>query len=264
MAAIAEIRAAGDYLLSVLQVEKVVPYSRFYSHDAGTNVRLADGIWLFLEAQPAVARGELDESDRRDLLEEGHLHVEWAAQQLEDLGVVRITFTDAKLADGEPDFLIELTERGGRFIRDGESFRFHSVRSGFDASQASRWLIDVAYHNSDVAVDFRFDIVGQVGYTDGDVKVTDDGGNTYPPGTRPYEWAFEVSLWHHVRLGHVALVFATAEQQRYWDAFMARYPSHLFQHDDFPALLRDVSYRLTPAATADPSTVRHVGWIGRE
>jgi hypothetical protein len=42
------------------------------------------------------------------------------ANELERQGLVKITFLDEELADGEPDYLIELTEEGIEKMIDGE------------------------------------------------------------------------------------------------------------------------------------------------
>ena len=59
-----QIKAAGDYLLSVLKAEKEVVYSRFYNAEPGTDVALVHGMWPFLMSQPVEQRGELDDGDR--------------------------------------------------------------------------------------------------------------------------------------------------------------------------------------------------------
>src|SRR4051812_17299253 len=95
------IKAAGDYLLTVLRDDRAVLYSRFYNAEPGTDVTLADAVWPFLVSQPAEVRGGLDESDRERLVEEAHVLLEWAAEQLDDLGVVKITTNESmKLMDG--------------------------------------------------------------------------------------------------------------------------------------------------------------------
>ena len=138
-----QIKAAGDYLLSVLKAEKEVVYSRFYNAEPGTDVALVHGMWPFLMSQPVEQRGELDDGDKERLLEEAHVLLEWAAWQLEDLGVVKITtLKGSKLIDGEPDFRIELTERGMRFIEEGETFGYREPENTrFDVSEASRWML---------------------------------------------------------------------------------------------------------------------------
>ena len=119
-----QIKAAGDYLLSVLEAELEVAYSRFYNAEPGTDVALVDGMWPFLMSQPVEQRGELDDGDKEGLREEAHMLLEWAAWQLEDLGVVKITtLSGSELIDGEPDFRIELTERGTALHRGGGNLR---------------------------------------------------------------------------------------------------------------------------------------------
>jgi hypothetical protein len=100
---VSEIKAAGDYLLSVIKTDKEVTYSRFYNAEPGTDVALARAIWPFLRAQPAELRGELNEGGEERLVEDAHVLLEWAAEQLSDLGVVNITTLEGtRLIDGEP------------------------------------------------------------------------------------------------------------------------------------------------------------------
>jgi hypothetical protein len=138
-----QIKAAGDYLLSVLKAEKDVVYSRFYNAELGTDVALVHGMWPFLMSQPVQHRGELDESDKERLLAEAHLLLEWAAWQLVDPGAVKITtLKGSKLIDGEPDFRIEPTERGMRFIEEGGTFgNREPENTRFNVSEASRWML---------------------------------------------------------------------------------------------------------------------------
>src|SRR5262249_46760285 len=112
------IRATGLYLLEILKSEKVVRYSRFYNHTPGTEDRLVAGSIPFVVDSEAC--------DAEGLHEEGHVMLEYAAWQLEDLGVVRIKELDEDLVDGDPDFQIELTDKGAQVLADGLTFRFRS------------------------------------------------------------------------------------------------------------------------------------------
>ena len=118
MITIEGIRATGLYLLEVLRAEKVVRYSRFYNATPGTDESLATG------AMPFVVNNEC--CDAEDLLEERHVMLDFAAWQLEDLGIVRITFLDEALIDGERDYQIELTERGAQVLAEGLRFDFRT------------------------------------------------------------------------------------------------------------------------------------------
>src|SRR5438270_659927 len=113
------IKAAGDHLLDVLAAEKAVDYSRFYTSEPAAEAAMFEGVWKHLEAQPPEIRGELEDHDRRAIIDEGHLLVEWAAWQLASLGVVTIeTLDGTELIDGEPDYRITLTDRGSKFHAD--------------------------------------------------------------------------------------------------------------------------------------------------
>jgi len=50
-----QIKAAGDYLLSVLKAEKEVVYSRFYNAEPGTDAALVHGMWPCLTRKKGVA-----------------------------------------------------------------------------------------------------------------------------------------------------------------------------------------------------------------
>jgi hypothetical protein len=251
----AVIAPAGCYLLSVLTAEGPVTYRRFYDHSPGRDREVAEGILARME-QP-----EEDELDR--LLEEGHLLVEWAAWQLQDFAAVTITPLTTLLPDGEPDYRIELTEKGRELVGAPGAFKYRSLGSGFYAGGASEWLIVFAETNSDEPEPFEFHLVREVGFSDGEVRVTDDCGNVYPPGTRPYDWAFEVALWHHFRSGDFELTYESDEQENAWLDF-CRSTAHLFQHHEFPASCLRVCYRLSEKALANPDGIQRVGWIGRE
>jgi len=246
-----EICAAGKYLLSVLSVERAVPYSRFYSFEEGRDVEVANGIFQHLT--------DPDADDREALIEEGHLMVEWAAWQLQDFGALTKTTLETLLPDGEPDYLISITDRGRQVASGSIPFVFHSYGSGFYAREATDWLVNFAYHNDDVEEAFDFVAVREVGFQDGEVKVVDDGGNVYPPGSLPYEWAFEVSLWHLAKQGAIEVSSPIESQRKSWAAFLAKHPE-LFCHDEFLTDCPDLKYRLV----RDPDKVSRVGWIGRE
>ena len=254
------IRPAGQYLLKVLKQEGEVPYGRFYG-DKDQDQKLLDGVLPFYP--PCEGEEELEDL-KAGILEEGHLCVEWAAWQLKDFGVVEIVESpDAKLIDGEPDFLIRLTGRGKTIDWDIEPFGFRDLNARFDASGASRWLIVFAETNHDGAEAFDFGAVAEVGATDGGVAVLDDCGNRYGPKTTPYRWAFQVSLWHHARSGNVELVFKNAGQQKTWADTIGK-KQHLFRSSEFPEELMSVGYRVTQRVIDDTECVSHVKWIGGE
>jgi hypothetical protein len=209
-------------------------------------------------AVPGGAR--LGEGDRERLFEEAHLFLEWAAWQLADLGVVKITAGDgSKLIDGEPDFRIEFTERGRRFIEDGEMFGYHGPEgTRFDVSEASRWMLDFLEAGGPGQTLTLRDVM-DLGYTDGEVNVTDDCGNVYPPESNTYAWGFEVCLWHHAQKGHIEPVCGDEAQREAWEEHLRH--QHLPPRPDLarPQPLWDVPFRLVEGV--DPGQVQHVGSI---
>jgi hypothetical protein len=210
----------------VLKTERAVPYSRFYNDKPGTEEALADAVWPFLASQPVEDRGELDERDKERLVEEAHVYLDWAAEQLDDLGVVRITRLDGpELIDGEPDFRIELTERGNRFIEDGETFGYRDpTGTRFDVSEASKWLLSFLEAGGPGQTLTLRDVMDP-GYTLGDAMVTDDFGNVYPPESNSYAWGFGVCLWHHARNKHIEPVCRDEAQRQAWEELLGH--SHL-------------------------------------
>ena len=254
------IKAAGDYLLSVLKADRIVSYSRFYNAAPGTDVDLADGIWPFLVSQPAEFRGELDEGDRERLIEGAHVLLEWAAWQLADLGVVKIKDGDgSELIDGEPDFRIELTERGSRFIENGETFGYCEPEgTQFDVSGASEWMLTFLEGGNPGDTLTLRDVMNP-DYTDGETMVSDDCGNEYPPGSNSYAWGFEVCLWHHARKNHIEPVFDDETQRGAWEEHLRH--EHLPPRPDLdsPRPLWDVPFRLVERV--EPDQVQHVGRI---
>jgi hypothetical protein len=254
------IKAAGDYLLGVLRAEKNVAYSRFYNAVPGTDLALVEGIWPFLSSQPVEDRGNLDESEKENLIEQAHVLLEWAAWQLVDIGVVRITtLSGSTLIDDEPDFRIELTERGERFIENGESFGYREPEdTRFDVSEASRWMLDFLEAGGPGQTLTLRDVM-DLGYTDGEVKVADDCGNVYPPESNTYAWAFEVCLWHHGRMKHIEPVYEDEAQRKSWEEHLGHEHLPPRPNVDRPRLLWDVPFRL--AQGVDPDHVQHVGSI---
>ncbi|HEX3152326.1 MAG TPA: hypothetical protein VHR66_29905 [Gemmataceae bacterium] len=100
---------AGKHLVEVLVAEEQVPYSRFYNAKPGSQERVA------------VACG-FDEDD-----EHAHIHLEWAAGQLERAGLVELETLDAVLIDDEPDFMIRLTAAGREFFATGKKFHYRDM-----------------------------------------------------------------------------------------------------------------------------------------
>lgn len=257
-----QIGAAGEYLLNVLAKEKALPYSHFYNNEPRNRVSLADSVWAFLEAIPENDRGQIDEWNKNDFLEGAHGYIEWAGWQLEDIGLVKITPLDTKLIDGEPDFLIELTEDGELYGADKELFGYRELNSRVNALAASEWLIEFLEHcdHSRPTLDEAMLSGGTHG-----VLVDDDCGNCYWFGTATFAWAFLVSLWHHVNEGVIRPAPQNEKERAVWDDFFAKH-RHFFGRPTLsdPQPLWQIPLRLTPKALNDANIIRHVGWLGGE
>lgn len=257
-----QIKAAGDYLLGVLKAELEVAYSRFYNAEPGTDVSLVDRMWPFLESQPVEYRGKLDESVKEQLLDEAHVLLEWAAWQLEDLGVVKITtLKGSELIDGEPDFRIELTERGMRFIEEGETFGYREPENTrFDVSEASRWMLSLLYEGEPGQTLTLRDMMNPEYHLFDVTMVTDDCGNEYPQGSNTYAWGFEVCLWHHARSKHVEPLFDDETQREAWEEHLRHQHLPPRPESSVDRLLWHVPFRLVEGV--DPDHAQHVGSIG--
>ncbi|MGZ3412258.1 MAG: hypothetical protein ACXWNX_00190 [Isosphaeraceae bacterium] len=257
-----QIKAAGDYLLGVLKAELEVAYSRFYNAEPGTDVSLVDRMWPFLMSQPVEHRGELDDGDKERLREEAHMLLEWAAWQLEDLGIVEITtLKGSELIDGEPDFRIELTERGMRFIEEGKTFGYREPENTrFDVSEASRWMLSFLHAGEPGQTLTLRDMMNPEYHLFDVTMVTDDCGNEYPHGSNTYAWGFEVCLWHHARSKHIEPLFDDETQREAWEEHLRH--QHLPPRPDSSAdrALWHVPFRLVEGV--DPDHAQHVGSIG--
>jgi len=249
------IRATGLYLLEVLKAEKSVRYSRFYNATPGTEESLAAGAMPFVE--------DNESCDTEDLREEGHVMLDFAAWQLVDLGVVRITFLDERLIDGERDFLIELTEQGERILAEGLTFGFRSPEYSITATPASEWLICLLESVEGISgEEVTLREAMESGQSEGEIVIHDDCGNEYRLGTGSYAWAFEVSLWHHARAGHVVPACRTPEEESMWSAFVSQRgrpsPPNLCD----PQPLWDIPLRLADSVKAGKVKINHVGTVG--
>jgi hypothetical protein len=95
-----EIKKAADYLLGDVLVNVIkVRYSWFYD---GTNER----------SEKLVIDMGYPEEGCEGVPDCPELLLDLAASELERQGFVKLTILDEKLADDEPDYLIELTEEG--------------------------------------------------------------------------------------------------------------------------------------------------------
>ena len=230
----------------------MVRYSRFYNDTPGTADRLVAG------AMPFVANSE--DCDAEDLREEGHLLLEWAACQLEDLGVVRIQELDENLVDGYPDFEIELRERGTQVLAEGLNFHFRGPSYWITAAPASEWLI-LLLEAGDQGIDITLRNVMDSGDSDGDVRIKDDWQHL-SAWHATFTWAFEVCLWHHARAGHIEPACETAEQEKLWSEFLAQAGCPDRPDMNAPQPLWHIPFRLAKAVRAGKVEVVHVGRAG--
>jgi hypothetical protein len=104
-----QVRPGGEYLLGILKAEGAVRFSRFYNEDTDY-ARLAEDAGI----------GESD-------VEHAHVLIEFAAQQLERLGIVSFTTLPDTLIDGDHDYTIELTEKGRLVITEGKPIGFRAM-----------------------------------------------------------------------------------------------------------------------------------------
>jgi hypothetical protein len=99
------------------------------------------------------------------------------------------------------------------------------------------------------------------GHSEGEVVVHDDCGNGYALGTRSYAWAFEVSLWHHARAGHIVPECGTAEQEKAWSDFVGRKDRPSPPDVGPPQPVWDIPFRLPDAVYSGKAEVTHVGTV---
>jgi hypothetical protein len=253
MITIEGIRATGLYLLGVLKSEKAVRYSRFYNDTPGSDESLAAVVMPFVVDHESCGA--------EDLSEEGHVMLEFAVWQLEDLGVVQVSLLDETLIDGERDYRIELTEKGAHVLAEGLNFHFRRPEYWITATPASEWLISLLEAGGEGQELTLRDVIDS-GHSDGDVAIDDDCGNTYRLGTRTYAWAFEVSLWHHARAGHIEPAFETAEQDKLWSDFVGKTGRPSPPDINAPQPLWDIPFRLADAVYAGKVQMVHVGKVG--
>src|SRR5262249_16952265 len=100
---------AGKYLLGILKEEGQIRYSRFYD---GSD-----------EAADALMKncGYESEMDAPECM------MDVAVAQLEHAGIVATRSLPEKLADGEQDYEIRLTDEGEQFLAGGQEFQFRDV-----------------------------------------------------------------------------------------------------------------------------------------
>ena len=103
------IKDGAHYLLSVLESESSVPYSRFYDGEDDTHAALNKA--LGLEDDWYCAEVILD----------------LAVSQLEEQGLVTTTPLDTFLADGESDYLIAITDAGKKWSTERYRLQFRDM-----------------------------------------------------------------------------------------------------------------------------------------
>jgi hypothetical protein len=247
----------GQYVLDVLKAEKKVRFGclceRLRADESPAGGAVPSGV------EPGAA----------------HLDLQEAAWQLKDLGIVRITSLDESLLDPDlirlawpetseefvahlqkinPDFLIELTERGERALAEGLTYRFRDPDSCIKASPASEWLIGILSARRGEALTLRQVMAG--GQFDGRLVVRDDCGNEYGVGTGTYAWAFEVSLWHHARAGNILPACRTVEEELVWAEFVGQAERPRRPDAGAPRPLWDIPFGL--ADGVDTAVIEHV------
>lgn len=100
---------AGAYLLSVLKQETPIRYSRFYDGTDATRHKLIAGVGI-------------DERDADWYSVEAI--IDDAVVLFEHIGVVERRLLEERLADGEPDYEIALTDKGRQFVARRKRFCF--------------------------------------------------------------------------------------------------------------------------------------------
>jgi hypothetical protein len=249
MISIEGIRATGLHLLDVLRQEKSVRYSRFYNDDPLTDVNLARAVVPLMD--------DPEEGDEEDIREQGHVMLEYAAWQLEDLGIVQITRVDSTLIDGEQDFKIALSDKGEQLSSRDIDFGFRGPDYSINARDASEWLI--CYLEAAQPREVTLLETMEIGESEGDIVVTDDCKNEYGFGTGSYAWAFEVSLWHHAQRGIIEAWTQSAEETEIWKRFISQKERPNFPSIFEPHPVWQVPLRLTEAFVG--SRFQHVGRV---
>lgn len=247
------IRATGLYLLEVLKQEKTVAYSRFYNADPATEETLVRGAVPFMSE---VIEHEAED----DLREEAHVMLDFAAWQLEDLGIVKITLLKSLLIDDEPDFQITLTEKGERLASEGLTYGFHDPEYSIIATPASEWLIELLDAAGDGTVNLQQ--VMESADTDGEVIISDDCDNNYGLGTGSFAWAFEVALWHHAKRGVIVAECRSTEDEKVWSDFVNRSDRPFRPRPLESQPLWDIPFRLADLGGEAERKIVHVGTVG--
>lgn len=245
------IHATGHYLWAILKSEHKVKYSRFYNDLADTADALINGAIQFIDKD--------DEDILEYLQEEGHVMLEYAAWQLEDFGVVKITRLTDKLVDDDFDFLIELTPAGQQMPINGLLYSFHGAEHSIVATTASQWLIEFL-DGCDNRQTLTLREVMEYGDSHGYIKIEDSYfANAYGIETGSYIWAFEVSLWHHAKEGNIQPICKDNAQRWLWVNMICRTNRPDRPSPNIYNPLWDVPFRLSSGL--DTRKMNHVGSI---
>ena len=97
------IEQAARYLLTVLLENRSILFSRFYDGTDETKARICEGIGISVEDGEWSAEALIDN----------------AAPQLEQQGIVELTWLETRLVDDEPDYRITLTDAGRMALKSG-------------------------------------------------------------------------------------------------------------------------------------------------
>lgn len=254
MSDIQDIRAAGRFLVRRLVKKRSIDDRDLCDGTRPSRERLAAAIWRHTAAGGSGG-GRPTHLTESYLVGRGHQLVRDAAWQLADLGVLRIRHPAPSPAGDEPVLGYEFTDRGDRFLADGEPFGYRKVRFNcFDFGPASVWLLDLAATRGEVTLRAAMDEAERAGAA----VVADDSGNRYGPGTNTFAWAFEAALWHHAVGCHVEPA-GSARTPKPWKELLREGAPPTRPPADGPWPLRDLPFRL--ADGVDMNDVWHLGVV---
>jgi hypothetical protein len=108
-----QIEKAGLYLLDILDKKHQVSYDYFYDGTNEKHYHLVEAI--------GINDNETDETSAVEIL------LDIAVIELNEFGIVSITQLESKLADGELNYQIKLTDKGRNIIRNNKKIDFYST-----------------------------------------------------------------------------------------------------------------------------------------
>lgn len=103
------IEMGAKHLLSLLAMESLVRYSRFYDGSEETSLKLEEAIGIEEECRGWYC---------------AEIIMDFAIHQLAEQGIVESKELDEKLADGQKDYEVYLTPRGKQALLQNATFRF--------------------------------------------------------------------------------------------------------------------------------------------